>query len=52
VDGVVCGIHQAALLATLRLPKARTGSYASPGAREVGAVSAPIAARFRTSTKS
>lgn len=35
IDGLDCAVRQAELLAALRLPKARTGSYARPGPREV-----------------
>jgi len=46
VDGLVCGVRQAELLARLGIPKPRTGSYAAPAGRELVDVDPAIAARF------
>jgi hypothetical protein len=46
IDGLVCGVHQAALLASLGHPKATAGSYDAPGARGVSNVAPALAARF------
>lgn len=46
VDGLVCGVRQAELVATLRFPKPRAGSYASPGNRELVDVDPAIARAF------
>jgi len=46
VDCVVCGVRQAELLARLRFPKPRAGSYASPGVRELVDVDPAIARAF------
>jgi allantoin racemase len=46
VDCVVCAVRQAEMLAQLRFPKPRAGSYASPGAREVVDVDPAIARAF------
>ena len=46
VDCIVCGARQAELLARLRLPKPRAGSYAPPGGRELVEVDRAISGRF------
>jgi allantoin racemase len=46
IDGLVCGVHQAALLVALGHPKPGTGSYSAPGDRTVTAVAPALAARF------
>jgi len=46
VDGLVCGVHQAALLATMAHPKPTAGSYATPAGRTVSGLSPALAARF------
>jgi allantoin racemase len=46
VDGLVCGVRQAELVASLRFPKPRAGSYASPGNRELVDVDPAIARAF------
>ena len=46
VDCVVCGVRQAEMLAQLRFPKPRAGSYASPGVRELVDVDPAIARAF------
>jgi allantoin racemase len=46
VDGLVCGVHQAALLAALEHPKPTAGSYAAPQSRGVTGVAPALAARF------
>jgi allantoin racemase len=46
VDCLVCGIRQAEVLAALRFPKPRAGSYAAPGGREMVDVDPAIARRF------
>ena len=47
IDCLVCGVRQAELLAGLRLPKPRTGSYASPGSRELINIEPAIAQRLK-----
>jgi allantoin racemase len=51
VDCVVCGVRQAEMLASLRFPKARAGSYAPPGARELVDVDPAIARAFGAAGK-
>lgn len=51
VDCVVCGIRQAELLASLRFPKPRAGSYAAPGGRELVDVDPAIARAFGAAGK-
>jgi allantoin racemase len=46
IDCLVCGVRQAELLASLKLPKPRAGSYAAPAGRELADVDPAIAARF------
>lgn len=46
VDGLVCGVRQAELLATLKPAKPGAGSYAPPAGRELVDVDPAIAARF------
>jgi allantoin racemase len=46
LDGVSCAVRQAELLVRSRLPKARTGSYAAPGARESVGLSPALQAFF------
>ena len=46
VDGLVCGVRQAELLARLALPKPRAGSYAAPAGRELVDVDLAIVRRF------
>jgi allantoin racemase len=46
VDGLVCGVRQAEMLATLKPAKPRAGSYAPPAGRELVDVDPAIAARF------
>ncbi len=46
IDCIVCGVRQAELLASLRFPKPRTGSYAAPAGRELVDVDPAIARRF------
>jgi allantoin racemase len=46
VDCVVCGVRQAEMLASLRFPKPRAGSYASPGGRELVDVDPAITRAF------
>jgi len=46
VDGVVCGVRQAELLARMKLPKPTTGSYALPRGREVSNVSDALRKAF------
>jgi allantoin racemase len=46
LDGVSCGIRQAEVLARMRPFKPLTGSYASPGMRELTGVSAELIARL------
>ena len=46
IDGVTCAVALAESLALLRLPKARTGSVAPTGGREVRGVSPALAALF------
>ena len=46
IDCLVCGVRQAELLASLKLPKPRAGSYAPPAGRELVDVDPAIAARF------
>lgn len=46
VDCVVCGIRQAEVLASLRFPKPRGGSYAAPTGRELVDVDPAIARAF------
>jgi allantoin racemase len=46
VDCIVCGVRQAEMLASLRLPKPRVGSYAAPGGRELVDVDPAIARAF------
>lgn len=50
VDCIACGVRQAELLATLRLPKPRAGSYAPPAGRELVDVDAAIVRSFATSS--
>lgn len=45
VDGLVCGVHQAALLAALGHPKPTAGSYAAPQGRGVSGIAPALAAR-------
>jgi allantoin racemase len=47
VDCIACGVRQAHLLATLRFPTPRAGSYAAPADRSLSGVDAAILARFR-----
>jgi allantoin racemase len=51
VDCVVCGVRQAEMLAQLRFPKPRAGSYASPGVRELVDVDPAIARAFGAAGK-
>ena len=51
IDCLVCGLRQAELLATLRLPKPRAGSYAPPAGRELVEVDAAISRAFGTREK-
>jgi allantoin racemase len=51
VDCVVCGVRQAEMLAGLRLPKPRAGSYAAPGGRELVDVDPAIARAFGAAGK-
>lgn len=51
VDCVVCGVRQAELLASLRFPKPRAGSYAVPGGRELVEVEPAIARAFQKAAK-
>jgi allantoin racemase len=46
VDCIVCGVRQAEMLASLRFPKPRAGSYAAPGGRELVDVDPAIARAF------
>jgi len=46
IDCIVCGVRQAELLALLRFPKPRAGSYAAPAGRELVDVDPAIARRF------
>ena len=52
VDCIVCGVHQAELLARMRFPKPRAGSYASPAGREMVEVEPAIARAFAPKEKS
>lgn len=47
VDGIACGVHQAELLARMKLPKPTAGSYALPQGREVTNVSESLRKAFR-----
>jgi allantoin racemase len=47
VDCLVCAVRQAEMLASLRFPKPRAGSYASPEGREMVNVDAAIAHAFK-----
>jgi allantoin racemase len=49
VDGLVCGVHQAMVLATLGHPKPTAGSFAAPGARSVSGVAPVLAGRLAAS---
>lgn len=51
VDCIACGVKQAELLAYLRLPKARAGSYAPPIERELVDVDVAIARAFGAVSK-
>lgn len=51
VDCVVCGVRQAEMLAALRFPKPRAGSYAAPGGRELVDVDPAIARAFGVAGK-
>ncbi len=51
VDCIVCSVRQAELLASLRLPKPRAGSYAAPAGRELVDVDPAIARRFGAAGK-
>ena len=46
IDGIVCGVRQAELLARLALPKPSAGSYAAPVGRELVDVDPAIVRRF------
>ena len=46
LDGVTCGVLQAEALARLGVGRARAGSYAAPGPREVVGLDPALAARF------
>jgi allantoin racemase len=46
VDGVVCGVRQAEVLARMKLPKPTAGSYALPRGREVSNVSDALRKAF------
>lgn len=48
VDCVVCGVRQAEMLASLRFPKPRAGSYAAPGRRELVDVDPAIRRAFES----
>jgi allantoin racemase len=51
VDCIVCGVRQAEMLAQLRFPKPRVGSYAAPGGRELVDVDPAIARAFGAAGK-
>lgn len=51
VDCLVCAIRQAEMLASLRFPKPRTGSYAAPDGRELVDVEAAIVQSFAGAEK-